>query len=127
VYGDTIENYQFVHLNRRWQLLATSNQFDRPYLFQLAGDPRDPRGWLRWSTGQLLQIPREGWNRGRGVTGVSYEHANCAFVVDRQPIGGYVYLVYADAPELSAFAGSGHDQLAIARSTDLRHWSVPPH
>jgi len=92
-----------------------------------AGDPRDPRGWLRWSPGQLLQIPKEGWNPGRGTTGISYEHANGAFVVDRGPIGGSFYLVYADAPELSTFAGSGHDQLAIARSTDLRHWSVPPH
>ncbi len=124
VYGDTIENYQFVHLNGGWQLLATSNQLDRPYLFELAGNPRDPSGWLRWSRGQLLHIPQEAWNPGRGATGVSYEHANCAFFVDRGPIGGHFYVVYADSPELSTFAGSGHDQLAIARSRDLRHWSV---
>ena len=35
VYGDTIENSQFLHLNDRWMLLATSNQFDKPELFQL--------------------------------------------------------------------------------------------
>ena len=46
VVGDTIENYQFVALQGSWRLLATSNQFDRPFLFTLAGDPHDPRGWL---------------------------------------------------------------------------------
>ncbi len=127
VYSDTIENYQFLRLNGRWQLLATSNRFDRPYLFRLAGDARDPNGWLRWSAGRQLQIPQERWNPGRGTTGVSYEHANCAFVVDRGPIGGHFYLVYADSSEVSSFGGAGHNRLAIARSTDLRHWAVPPH
>ena len=126
VLGDTIENYQFLALNGRWQLLATSNRFDRPYLFQLTGNPHDPRGWLHWSSGRLLHVPREPWNRGRGTTGVSYEHANGVFLVNRGPIHGHVYLIYADASELTTFAGSGHDELALTRSTDLRHWSVPP-
>jgi hypothetical protein len=127
VYGDTIENYQFLSLDGRWQLLATSNMFDRPYLFQLTGDARDPRGWLRWSAGRLLEIPQERWNRGRGITGLTYEHANCAFLVDRRAIGGHFYLIYADSSELTSFGRAGHDQLAIARSTDLRRWSIPPH
>jgi hypothetical protein len=126
VLGDTIENYQFFALSGRWQLLATSNRFDHPYLFQLAGNPRDPRGWLRWSSGRPLQVPQEPWNQGRGTTGVSYEHANGAFLVNRGPVNGRFYLIYADASELTSFAGSGHDELALARSTDLRHWSVPP-
>jgi hypothetical protein len=119
--------YQFLALNGRWQLLATSNRFDHPYLFQLAGNPHDPRGWLRWSSGRALQVPQEPWNQGRGTTGVSYEHANGAFLVNRGPVNGRFYLIYADASELTSFAGSGHDELALARSTDLRHWSVPPH
>jgi hypothetical protein len=127
VLGDTIENYQLLHLHGGWQLLATSNQFDRPFLFTLAGNPRDPRGWLRWSPGRQLQIPQEAWNPGRGATGATYEHANCAFVVNRGPIAGRYYLVYADSPEVTRFGGAGHAQLALARSTDLVHWSVPPH
>ncbi|HSO96352.1 MAG TPA: hypothetical protein VLV81_09960 [Acidimicrobiia bacterium] len=127
VLGDTIENYQFLLLNGHWQLLATSNQFDRPYLFALAGNPHDPRGWLHWSTGQPLRIPQEAWNTGHGTTGVSYEHANAAFLVNRAPVAGSFYVIYGDASELTTFAGSGHDELALARSTDLRHWTVPPH
>ena len=125
--SDSAGLYQFLELNGRWQLLATSNRFDHPYLFQLAGNPRDPRGWLRWSAGRALLVPQERWNHGRGTTGVSYEHANAAFLVNRGPLHGRYYLIYADASELTSFAGSGHDELALARSTDLRHWSVPPH
>jgi hypothetical protein len=127
VMGDTIENYQFLALQGRWQLLATSNRFDRPYLFQLTGNPHDPHGWLRWSAGRALQVPQEPWNQGRGTTGVSYEHANGAFLVNRGEVAGHFYLIYADASELASFGGSGHDELALARSTDLRHWTVPPH
>lgn len=124
VTGDTIENYQFLTLNGRWHLLATSNRFDRPYLFELTGDARDPQGWLRWSAGRQLQVPQETWNRGRGATGVSYEHANGAFVVNRGPVAGHFYLIYADASELTSFGGAGHDLLALARSTDLYHWTA---
>ena len=127
VYSDTIENYQFLHLGGGWQLLATSNRLDRPFLFTLAGDPLTPVGWLHWSTGRGLHVPQERWNPGRGMTGATYEHANSAFLVDRQPLGGRFYLVYADAPEVRRFGGAGHDQLAVARSSDLVHWSVPPH
>jgi hypothetical protein len=127
VFGDTIENYQFVMLKGSWRLLATSNQFDRPFRFTLAGDSHDPRGWLHWSAGRQLQIPQELWNPGRGITGATYEHANCAFFVNRAPIGGRYYLVYADSSEVTAFVGAGHAQLALARSSDLTRWSVPPH
>ena len=127
VFGDTIENYQFLHLGNGWQLLATSNRLDRPFLFTLAGDPATPAGWLHWSPGRELHIPQERWNPGRGATGAVYEHANSAFLIDRQSVGGRYYLVYADAPEVTSFGGAGHDQLGVARSTDLVHWSVPPH
>ena len=126
VYGDTIENYQFLHLHGAWQLLATSNRFDRPFLFALAGSPTDESGWLHWLAGRELMIPQERWNRGHGLTGVTYEHANCAFLVNRGRIGDHYYLVYADAADTTRFGGAGYARLAVARSTDLVHWTVPP-
>lgn len=127
VLGNTIENYQFLHVQGRWRLLATSNSFDRPFLFDLAGDAHRATAWLHWSKGRELHIPQEqGWNPGKGLTGETYEHANCAFLVDRRAIGGRYYLVYEDSPALDTFGGAGHAQLGIARSRDLIHWSVPP-
>jgi hypothetical protein len=126
VLGDTIENYQFLHLDGRFELLATSNNFDRPYLFDLAGEARDPAGWLHWSSGRQLVVPQEPWNPGLGVTGATFEHGNCAFVLDSRRIDGFAYLVYVDSPEMTTFGGQGHAQLAIARSRDLVHWDVPP-
>ncbi len=125
VLGDTIENYQFVPLGGHWRLLATSNALDRPYLFTLAGDPHSAEGWLHWSAGRELHIPQEPWNRGTGATGVTYEHANCAFVVNRAPIDGATYLVYADSPNKTTFGGEGPAVLALARSRDLMTWAVP--
>lgn len=127
VLGNTIENYQFLHLRGRWRLLATSNSFDRPFLFDLAGDAHDPSGWLHWSKGRELHIPQEQrWNPGKGLTGETYEHANGAFLVDRRAIGGRFYLVYEDSPALDTFGGAGQAELGLARSRDLVHWSVPP-
>jgi hypothetical protein len=125
VYGDTIENYQFEHLNDRWLLLATSNQFDKPELFQLQGNPAQAADWLSWSPARELRVPQERWNPGHGLTGTTYEHANSAFLIDRRAVDGHFYLVYEDAPDMSSFGGQGHGALAIARSTDLVNWSVP--
>ena len=127
VFTNTIENFQFLHLNGHWMLLATTNSFDKPYLLTVRGDPTDPGSWLHWSKGRLLDVPQEAWNPGRGSTGVTFEHANCAFVIDGRRIGAYYYLVFADAPELTEFGSAGHDVLAVARSRDLTHWTVPPH
>ena len=126
VYGDTIENYEFLPVDGGWDLIATSNMFDRPQLFTLRGEPRDPRGWLGWSPARELRVPQEPWNPGTGLTGVTYEHANCAYLVDHRAVDHSLYLVYGDTPELKTFGGAGHDVFAIARSTDLVHWSVPP-
>lgn len=126
VLGDTVENYQFLRLDGRVELLATSNNLDRPYLFDLAGASDRPAGWLHWSAGRQLVVPQEAWNPGRGITGATFEHANCAFVVDRRRIDGFVFIVYADSPDLTSFGGQGHARLGIARSRDLVHWSVPP-
>ena len=40
--------------------------------------------------------------------------------------GGPRDLVYEDAPNLTGFGGEGHGVIAIARSTDLQRWTVPP-
>jgi hypothetical protein len=126
VFGDTIENYEFIEIDGRWKLIATSNLLDRPFLFNLLGDPRRPQGWLRWSAGQQLDVPKEAWNPGTGITGSTYEHANSAYLVDHRSRDNFFYLVYEDAPEMTTFGGEGHGVLAVARSTDLVHWSVPP-
>jgi hypothetical protein len=126
VYGDTIENYQFLRLDGRWRLLATSNILDRPFLFDLAGDPRTPTGWLHWSAGRELVVPREAWDRTPGITGTTIEHGNCAYVVDAAPVGGYTYVVYEDSPNKSTISGEGPGRLGIVRSRDLLHWSAPP-
>jgi hypothetical protein len=126
VFGDTIENYQFIRINGSWKLLATSNQLDRPFLFDLTGNAKTPQGWLRWSSGRELVVPKESWNPGTGITGSTYEHANSAYLVDHRSRDGYFYLLYEDSPEKTTFGGEGHGVLAIARSTDLVHWSIPP-
>jgi hypothetical protein len=127
VYADTIENYQFLDIAGHHALLATSNQLDRPELFRLTGVATDPRGWLHWSPARELAVPQEAWNPGTGVTGSTFEHANCAFLVGGgAELSGYSYLVYGDSPALTTFGGAGPARLAIARSTDLVHWSVPP-
>lgn len=125
VYGDTIENYQFLHFRDHWMLLATSNMFDRPELFQLQGDPSRPSSWLDWSPARELRVPQERPNAGQGITGTTYEHANSAFLIDRRPFDGHAYLVYEDAPEMSSFDMQGHGTLAIARTVDLLHWQLP--
>ena len=44
VYGDTVENYEFLTVNGAWDLVATSNTLDQPFVFTLApGDPANPR------------------------------------------------------------------------------------
>ncbi len=128
VYGDTIENYEFLTVGTEPALLATSNNLDRPQLFQLAGAESDPKGWLHWSAARELVVPQEPtWDPATGVTGSTYEHANCAFLVGGGTrLGGYYYLVYGDSADLTTFNGAGHAQFGIARSTDLVHWSVPP-
>ena len=124
-YGDTFENYELVGVRGRWHLVATSNSFDQPWLFTLAGDPSVPSGWLHWVAGTELRIPSESWNSGSGVTGTGYEHANSAFLCE-DPADGYEYLTYAGSAELTRFGGWGHAEIGIARSRDLVHWSVPP-
>jgi hypothetical protein len=125
LYGDTVENYEFLFVSGSWHLVATSNTFDQPWLFSLVGNPRDPTSWLHWSAGAEMQIPSQAWDSGAGVSSVTYEHANSVFLCDATATDGYVYATYAGSDELTAFDGWGHAKIGIARSTDLIHWQIP--
>jgi hypothetical protein len=125
LYGDTVENYEFLSLSGSWHLVATSNTFDQPWLFSLVGNPRDPTSWLHWSAGTEMQIPSQAWDSGPGLSSVSYEHANSVFLCNATATDGYVYATYAGSDELTAFDGWGHAETGIARSTDLIHWQIP--
>ena len=126
LYGDTVENYEFLTLGGRWHLVATSNTFDQPWLFSLVREPRGrrPRG-CTGRPGRELQIPAQPWDSGPGVSSVNYEHANSVFLCDAHAADGYYYATYAGSDELTAFDGWGHARIGIARSTDLVHWQVP--
>ena len=125
VYNDTVENYEFVTLDGGWHLVATSNTLDQPFIFTLGhGDPAIVSTWLHWSAGQSLTVPSEGFDSASGISSVSFEHANSAFLcVGPQ---GEDYLTFAGSTELTQFGGWGHARIGIARSTDLVHWQVPP-
>jgi hypothetical protein len=127
VHGDTVENLEFVAPAGHWDLVATSNTFDQPWIFALSGDPTRPTSWLHWSRGRMLVIPGQSWDTGPGVSSVSFEHANSVFLCDARTgdHGGYYYATYAGSAELTHFGGWGHAMIGIARSTDLVHWQVP--
>ncbi len=124
VYGDTVENYEFLTVNGAWSLVATSNTLDQPFIFTLdPGDPNSPKTWLRWSTGRELMLPSQPFDTGQGISSVNFEHANSAFLcVGPQ---GENYLTYAGSEELTAYGGWGHARIGIARSSDLVNW-LPP-
>lgn len=125
VFGDTVENYEFLTVDGHWDLVATSNTLDQPWMFSLVGDPLVPASWLRWTKGTELQIPAQTWDTGTGVSSVGYEHANSVFVCNAHATDGYYYATYAGSDELTSFGGWGHAKIGIARSTDLVHWQVP--
>lgn len=123
VVSGTVENYELLVVNGSWRLVATSNNLDQPWIFNLAGNPLRPTSWLHWTDARELQVPGEAWNSGQGVTGNNYEHANSAFLC---VVGPEDYLWYAGSTELSAFGGWGHAKIGVARSPDLENWQVPP-
>jgi hypothetical protein len=125
VFGDTVENYEFLKLDGSWRVIATTNTLDRPYFATLAGPPDDPRSWLTWNNGRVLDIPAEAWNSAPGPSGVTHEVANAIYLCDARALDGHYYVFYMGSQELTEFGGWGHAKIGIARSTDLVHWSVP--
>jgi hypothetical protein len=124
-FGDTFENYEFLQIDGRWRLVATTNTLDRPYFASLAGAPTDPRSWLRWTGGRVLDIPAEPWNTAPGLSGVTHEVANAIYLCDARALDGHYYVFSMGSTELTEFGGWGHAKIGIARSTDLVHWEVP--
>jgi hypothetical protein len=124
-FGDTVENYEFLEIDGRWRLIATTNTFDRPYVATLGGAPDNPRSWLDWIDGRVLNIPAEAWNSAPGPTSVTHEVANAVYLCDARALDGHYYAFYAGSNELTEFGGWGHAKIGIARSTDLVHWEVP--
>jgi hypothetical protein len=125
LYGDTVENLEFLTVGGRWRLVATSNTLDQPWMFSLVGNPATPTSWLHWSAGAELEIPSQPWDSGPGISSVGYEHANSVFLCDARAADGYYYATYAGSDELTQFGGWGHAEIGIARSTDLVHWQLP--
>ena len=126
VYGDTIENYEFLVIDGQWRLVATSNVGDQAWMFTLDGPPSAPTSWLRWMSGTELVIPSAPWDSGPGISSVGFEHANSVFLCATGPRGGVVYATYAGSSELTEFGGWGHAAIGVARSADLVHWQLPP-
>lgn len=125
VNDDTVERYEFLSLEGTWHLMATSNVLDQPWLFKLAGNPKDPSGWLDWTGGYELDVPKAAWDTGSGISSVTYEWANASFLCNASSEDGYYYLLYAGSNELSQFGGWGHAKIGIARSRNLVDWQVP--
>jgi hypothetical protein len=125
LYESTVENYELLSAAGRWRLVATSDNLDQPWIYDLDGNPADPSSWLHWSRGRELAVPSQPWDSGTGVSSVDFEAANSAFLCDARSTTGYYYLLYAGSKELTQFDGWGHAAVGIARSSDLLHWQVP--
>jgi hypothetical protein len=124
-FGDTFENYEFLQIDGRWRVVATTNTLDRPYFATLGGAPDDPRSWLDWVGGRVLDISAEPWNTAPGLSGVTHEVANAIYLCDARALDGHYYVFFMGSNELTEFGGWGHAKIGIARSTDLVHWQVP--
>lgn len=117
------ENYEFLRANGQWYLLATDylhnnqdhDKYDvqAPYLYAL--EPRSH--WLTWVQGRTFDIPRETFN--------TESIDNAAALYDWRKYDGYYYLIYAGRNEGQTYAKRGWNQVALARSKDLVHWSIP--
>ena len=117
------ENFEFLHTNDQWFILATDYFHNRqnpikydvqaPYLYALAQGSH----WLKWDRGYTFEIPQEKFN--------SESIANAAGLYDWRKYDGYYYLIYAGRADGESYARRGWNRLALARSKDLMQWSVP--
>jgi hypothetical protein len=110
------ENYEFLHTDEQWYLLSTDHGRKKgplgPFLYKL-----EPGfGWLKWTGGHQLNTPLETFN--------TVDRDNAAAIYDWRQYDGYYYMIYAGVTERTSFARRGWNQLGIARSKDLIHWSA---
>jgi hypothetical protein len=117
------ENYELIHADGQWYMLATDYlhnaanpiKYDvqAPYLYELEPNSH----WLTWSRGFTFDLPQEKFNME--------SIANAAALYDWRKFDGYYYLIYAGRNDGTTYARRGWNQLGLARSKDLIHWSVP--
>jgi len=121
--GFNHENFEFLHTNGEWYILATDflhnsqnpihYDVQAPYLYELEPGSH----WLQWTRGYTLVIPQEKFN--------TESIANAAALYDWRKYDGYYYLIYAGRNDGVQYARRGWNQIGLARSKDLIHWSVP--
>ena len=107
------ENYEFVSIDSHWYMLTTDYLPQAPYLYRQEPDSH----WLRWTHGYAFAIPRETFNTDKV--------ADASSLCDWRKFDGYYYLIYAGRTEDQTYLGRGWNQIGLARSKDLIHWSVP--
>lgn len=117
--GLTHENYEFIRIDRQWYLLTTDYTDDEPvvppmpHLYTLDSNSH----WLKWTRGYRFDIPHEQFNT---------DHiANATALYDLRKYDSYFYVIYAGRTGGQSYAGRGWNQLGLARSKDLIHWSTP--
>ena len=110
--GLTHENYEFIHGDGKWYLLTTDYTPEGLYLYTL--EPGS--GWLKWTQGYQLDTPQEQFNTDN--------RDNAAAIYNARQYDGYYYLIYVGRTEGKTFARRGWNQLGLARSKDLVHWSA---
>jgi len=111
--GLTHENYEFIHGDGNWYLLTTDYTPEGLYLYRLHPGSH----WLEWTHGYQLNIPQEKFNTDN--------RDNAAAIYNARSYDGYYYIIYAGRTEGRTFARRGWNQLGLARSKDLIHWSAP--
>lgn len=111
--GSLHENYEFISTNGHWYMLTTDYVPQAPYLYELDKGSN----WLRWTRGYTFNIPHESFN--------TENVANASALYNWRQYDGNYYLIYAGHTEGLTYAKRGWNQLGLARSKDLIHWSVP--
>ncbi len=107
------ENYELISIDSRWYMLTTDYVPQAPYLYALEPGSH----WLKWIHGYTFDIPHENFNTNN--------IANASALYDWRKYDGYYYLIYAGRTEGETYARRGWNQIGLARSKDLIHWSVP--
>ncbi len=127
--GDWCENVQFIQIDGAWRMIGTARDprvtdhggtytgSHAPFIYTMDGDGTSLDHWANWGDKTLLDIPREDWN--------TVMHANSAYLCDWRAHDGYFYLFYAGSNDAVRFKERGHAKIGVARSKDLKTWTVP--